>query len=153
MKNGVDLMSRALSIHQRGGNGAESVGVDDHSNLQEVVTRYLTTALVPGASAAGQYVGRGMMREMRTLSESLDAVIRGEPARAGDIMMQRFRAIEMSISDGHWNLAQHLELIPDLTVSSVPIGMRGELIREENRRSKFWERNPPKGKGKGKGKG
>ena len=29
-----------------------------------------------------------------------------------DILMQRFKAVEAAIQDGHWNLAQHYELIP-----------------------------------------
>ena len=143
-------MSRALSIHQRGGNGAESSENIDQTRLRDVVTTYLTNALIPGASAANQYMGRGTLRELRTLSEAMDAVIRGETAHAGDIMMQRFRALEMSISDGHWSLAQHLELIPETTVSSIPLGMRSELIKEEARRSKYRDR-VPQGKGRGKG--
>jgi len=147
LQNGVDLMARALSIHQRGGAGAVTEAAPQ-GNLQDVVTTYLTTALVPGATAAGQYMGKGTLRELRTLSESLDALIRGEAAHAGDILMQRFRAIEMSVSDGHWSLAQHLELIPEQTVCSVPLGMRSELIREENRRHKFRDRIPGKGRGR-----
>ena len=30
---------------------------------------------------------------------------------AGDLLMQRFKAVEMSVSDGHWKVATHLELI------------------------------------------
>ena len=101
LPNGVDLMSRVLSIRQDGGTAAENEAIQDQMRLQDVVIRYLTTALIPGASAAGQYMGKGTLREMRIPSEALDAVIRGEAAHAGDILMQRFRAIEMSISDGH----------------------------------------------------
>jgi len=136
LENGVQLMARALSMHRRGG-GGECAASAQSEDLQDVVTTYLTTALIPGAMAAGQRIGVGTTREMRTLSEALDALIRGESARAGDILMQRFRAAEMSISDGHWTLAQHLELIPEATVSSIPMGMRGELIREQNRRDKY----------------
>ncbi len=103
----------------------------------DVVTTYLTTALSPAAAAAGAPLRLREMREMRTLAEALDAIIRGEPAKAGDLLMQRFRATEMPVSDGHWTLAQHLELIPETTVTSVPLGMRSELVREANRREKF----------------
>jgi len=101
--------------------------------------------MIPGAAAAGQHMGVRTIREMRTLAEGLDAIIRGEPAKAGDILMQRFRAAEMAVSDGHWTLAQHLELIPETTVSSVPLGMRAELIREQNRRDKFLDRGGGRG--------
>jgi len=144
MQNGVQLMARALSVHQRGGSGLAASEVQTE-NLQDVVTTYLTTAMIPGAAAAGQHMGVRTIREMRTLAEGLDAIIRGEPAKAGDILMQRFRAAEMAVSDGHWTLAQHLELIPETTVSSVPLGMRAELIREQNRRDKFLDRGGGRG--------
>jgi len=144
MQNGVQLMARALSMHQRGGVGAPT-GLTQEGDLTDVVTTYLTTAMIPGAAAAGQHMGVRTMREMRTLSEALDALIRGEPAKAGDILMQRFRAAEMAVSDGHWTLAQHLELIPETVVSSVPLGMRAELIREVNRRDKYRDRGQGRG--------
>jgi len=148
LNNGVELMARALSIHQRGGTGTLG-GLHPPAQLQDVVTTYLTTALIPGANVAGQYMGKGTQRELRTLSEAMDAIIRGEKARAGDILMQRFRAIEMAVADGNWSLAQHLELIPDQAVCSVPLGMRGELIREENRRCKFRDFKGGKGAKRG----
>ena len=145
MQNGVQLMARALSMHQRGGSGVPSVDTQG-GDLHDVVTTYLTTAMIPGAAAAGQHMGIRTIREMRTLAEAMDAIIRGEPAKAGDILMQRFRAAEMAVSDGHWTLAQHLELIPETTVSSIPLGMRAELIREVNRRDKYSHRG---GQGRG----
>ena len=144
MQNGVQLMARALSMHQRGGSGVPTV-IGQDMDLTDVVTTYLTTAMIPGAAAAGQHMGVRTMREMRTLAEALDAIIRGESAKAGDILMQRFRAAEMAVSDGHWTLAQHLELIPETVVSSVPLGMRAELIRENNRRDKYRDRGHLRG--------
>jgi len=145
MQNGVQLMARALSLHQRGGSGVP-VTESQTEDMQDVVTTYLTTAMIPGAAAAGQHMGIRTIREMRTLAEGLDAIIRGEPAKAGDILMQRFRAAEMAVSDGHWTLAQHLELIPETTVSSIPLGMRAELIREQNRRDKYQDRGGGRGR-------
>ena len=136
MQNGVQLMSRALSVHQRGGDGLVT-GETQAENLQDVVTTYLTTAMIPGAAAAGQHMGIRTIREMRTLAESLDAIIRGEPAKAGDILMQRFRACETNVLEGDWSLAKHLELIPPHQISSVPMGMRQEMVREQNLANKL----------------
>jgi len=145
MQNGVQLMARALSLHQRGGSGFQA-SEGQTEDMPDVVTTYLTTAMIPGAAAAGQHMGIRTIREMRTLAEGLDAIIRGEPAKAGDILMQRFRAAEMAVSDGHWTLAQHLELIPETTVSSIPLGMRQELIKEQNRRDKYLDRGGGRGR-------
>ena len=117
--------------------GEEQAAVTD---LKEIVTTYLTVGLMPGAAASGNPVGRRNEREMRTLAEALDALLSGNLAQAGDIMMQRFRACEMSVQEGDWTLAQHLELIPDQRVSCIPQGMREELVREENQQAMYRKR-------------
>jgi len=80
MQNGVQLMARALSMHQRGGNGSLNVNTQA-DDLQDVVTTYLTMAMIPGAAAAGQHMGVGTIREMRTLAEGLDASFEGSQPR------------------------------------------------------------------------
>ena len=68
---------------------------------------------------------------MRTLAEGLDAMLAGDLGRAGDILMQRFRACEVNVLDGEWTLAKHLELIPAHAITCVPVGMRAEMMREQ----------------------
>ena len=55
---------------------------------------------------------------MRMVGECLDALTRGELPRVGDMLMQRLRAMEQATKDGHWHVAQHLEL-----VGSTDIGL------------------------------
>eukprot|EP00972_Heterocapsa_arctica_P012417 1823624-Heterocapsa_arctica.AAC.1 len=55
---------------------------------------YLTTvfAMAHPEEKANSYI----MREMRTMAEALDCLICGDLDRAGDIMVQRFKALEAS---------------------------------------------------------
>jgi hypothetical protein len=69
-------------------------------------------------------------RELRTLAEAMDAIVTGDIAAAGDLLMARFCAVETSLNSG-WNVAQHMELIPAHAVSSVSsIDQRAALRRE-----------------------
>ena len=130
LENGVQLMQKALAARQ-GGGGISSEWRDQLSVLQGVVTNYLTTGLGPSAASQGKPLGKRNEREMRTLAESLDAILAGDLGRAGDILMQRFRACEINLLDGDWEMAQHLELIPPHQISCVPNGMRQEMQREK----------------------
>jgi hypothetical protein len=69
-------------------------------------------------------------RELRTLAEAMDAIVTGDIAAAGDLLMARFCAVETSLNSG-WNVAQHMELIPAHAVSSVSsVDQRAALRRE-----------------------
>jgi hypothetical protein len=50
-------------------------------------------------------------REMETLAELIDALVTGDLDRCGDIAMQRYKALEMSLADGSWEIAQELEVV------------------------------------------
>ena len=42
-------------------------------------------------------------------------------AQASDILTQRLKAVHMSIRDGHWNRADHNELVPPDAVSMTSL--------------------------------
>ena len=52
-------------------------------------------------------VGLRTSREMRTIAESIDALMEGDVLRAGDLLVQRFKALETSVIDGTWARARH----------------------------------------------
>lgn len=121
-------------------------------------TSYLLTILVPTHK---ERLGIRLMRELRTLTAALDEVARGQPARAGDILSQRLKALELQISDGGWQRAQYLELIPPEGAGLAERSEQAMAAREEaaeakmrqylpGRSSWFPEGEQPKGKGKGK---
>ena len=104
-------------------------GTVELKDVRRLVSTYLTTALHP---SLGHTLPRRMERELRTVAEVLDCILNGRIPEAGDILMQRFRALETAATDGTWELAKHMELIPDTRVSSVPMGMRREALQREN---------------------
>ena len=52
------------------------------------------------------------MRELTTLASALDAILVAEPARAGDILIGRFKALEAAHRDGAWTIAREYEVVP-----------------------------------------
>ena len=48
---------------------------------------------------------------MRTLASALDMLLSGDLSRAGDILIQRYKALEESAVSGHWDLATELEAV------------------------------------------
>ena len=83
--------------------------------LGPVCTTYLTCVLMP--AAAGK-LGLRNEGELRTLAAAADALLQGENARVGDLLLQRFKAVEASIGEGGWNASRHLEGLPDARVSA-----------------------------------
>ena len=73
------------------------------------VVSYLHQILLPQFPKAGLRA----QRELITLGSSLDLLLKGELGRVGDLLVQRFKAIEASLAaDGNWMVARHQELIP-----------------------------------------
>ena len=53
-------------------------------------------------------------------------------AEASDILIQRLKAVHMSVTDGLWNRADHMELVPSDTVqmsSEVEEDMANQDLR------------------------
>jgi len=130
LENGVQMMKKALAARQGGGEMSAEMK-DELSAFQGVVTNYLTVGLGPSAASQGKPLGIRNEREMRTLAEGIDAMLAGDLGRAGDILMQRFRACEVNLLEGDWGMAKHLELIPAHQISCVPNGMRQEMMKEQ----------------------
>ena len=75
------------------------------------VTGYLT-AIVLGHHTPDK-IGLRSMRELQTLARSLDLLEQGSLAELGDLLMQRFKAIEQSLADGNWAIANEMEIVPE----------------------------------------
>ena len=76
-------------------------------------------------------------RHLRTVAESLDALLTGNLCRLGDILAQRFKALETSIADGQWAVARHFEIIPETDASMVTFAEREHAVRLELRERKL----------------
>eukprot|EP00434_Breviolum_minutum_P038695 symbB.v1.2.034333.t1/scaffold4414.1/size41512/1 len=97
------------------------------------VVSYLRQILLP------QYPKAGLrsQRELVTLATGLDMLLEGDLGRLGDLLVQRFKAIEASLSaDGNWSVARHQELIPTHASLSTRAEMT-EAAKAELRASKL----------------
>ena len=106
-------------------------------------------------------------REMRTVAKAMDLIAIGRHPEAADVLAQRFKAMELQMSDQTWARAQHLELLPPEGASLVEkdeslmatkeqnldVKMKGSVFRPWNPKGKGEKGKDGKGqKGKGKGK-
>ena len=57
--------------------------------------------------------------ELQTIAQSLDALLRGEMLLAADTLTQRFKSVELASQSQSWSAAQHLELVPTLSVNAT----------------------------------
>ena len=79
-------------------------------------------------------VGPRTTRELRHVAECLDAIGAGNLTMVADMLMQRFKALEQSVTDKNWNMARHLEVLPLQDVGLTTQGeqlaaSRAELLR------------------------
>ena len=106
--------------------------------MDAIVTSYLTTVMLPGL---GDKVNLRNTRELRTVSEAIDMMRVGNFAGASDLLMQRFKAIEMSCTDGSWSVAQHLELIPESNIGITSRAERSDAATVEKSERKLRRRS------------
>ena len=100
LRSALKEMSRYLSARGEAQNEDESQGK---------VLSYLHQVLLPQFPKAGVR----STRELTTLASAVDLLLAGDLGRAGDLIIQRFKAIEASLAaEGNWSVAQHYELIP-----------------------------------------
>ena len=76
---------------------------------------------------------------MRTIAEAVDALVEGDVLRAGDLLIQRFKALETSVIDGTWLRGRHHELIPEEGVGLASAAERQAISRLELERRKLTE--------------
>ena len=82
-------------------------------------------------------------RELQTLGTALDFILSGQVARGADVLIQRFQAVELAVSEGSWGISRHLELTADPKVSSVPEKVKESALRREKEEAKLrWRESP-----------
>ncbi|CAE7029974.1 unnamed protein product [Symbiodinium natans] len=88
----------------------QAFGEASDDPLRPLAVRYLLSVVAP--TYPGQTLSDSDYRELRSLAEMLDQLVRGETATLGDFLMQRFKAKLMATRDASWSAAKYLELIP-----------------------------------------
>ena len=70
-------------------------------------------------AARGQNLGERDSRELRTLATALDLLASGRVDCVGDMLMQRFKSVELTSKDGTQDVGQAYELLPRDDVSAT----------------------------------
>ena len=60
---------------------------------------------------AHPHVGQHADREMVALAEIIDCFCEGDLSRLGDVALQRYKVLELSVEDGSWDVSQVLEVL------------------------------------------
>lgn len=102
LRSGLEQMSRFLA--QRVGEGAVA-----ESWRGQKVSAYLNQVLF--TQHPPSVIGLRNARELTTLSMALDLLMEQKFPELGDLLMQRMKAVEVSLTEG-WSVANHQELIP-----------------------------------------
>ena len=105
---------------------------------------FFLTILIP---THGHNMTMRTQRELRTLCSVLDLLAGQTPEMAADIVAQRIKAVELAMTDGDWNRAQHLELIAPEGASLIEKDEAWMLTKEAEVDLKL------RGKGRGQSKG
>ena len=94
-------------------------------------------------------VGPRTSRELQTLAEALDALASGRLPRVGDVLMQRFKALEASVTEGGWSVARRLELLPEAGVGLASLAERQAAAKSERAHCQIekWRKDAKSGGG------
>ena len=115
---------------------AERVGGDPEAGWQDrKVMAYINQVLL--VQHPPQQLGLRNLREAQTLGMALDLIMEGQTARAGDLLMQRLKALETAVSDQSWHQAKHQELIPPQAASLSKVVEKEQAAKSELRAAKL----------------
>ena len=106
LKSGLAEMRQYLLDLPGGGAAISDVGVGWRETK---VGAYVSQVMF--LNHPPESMGLRNAREVVTLSTALDLLLTGQLGRLGDVLMQRLKAVEASLTEG-WSVAKHYELIP-----------------------------------------
>lgn len=147
------LLKRMESATGFGG-GAETKLQQQKGRLQAVAHMYFLAIMTP--HMRDKWTPR-TQRELKVCTTLLDLMVNGQGAEAADILAQRIKALEKSVSDGNqWRKARHLELVEGEDSALVDQGEEDMMLREAEREDRLrsgtrWGEKEPWRKGGGKG--
>ena len=87
-----------------------------NSDLPATMSAYLNVVYFPVHPEVS--IGLRASREMKTIGFAVDMLCQGKVLEALDFLLQRQKALEVSVDQGNWTQARHLELIPQSDVTS-----------------------------------
>ena len=100
--------------------------MDEEDSLSPVCVRFFLSIFLPNY----RELGETQLREIRTLCEALDGLLRGRTLETGDLLAMRLKAAMLAAQEGSWQVARHLELLPPVQ-RNLPLNQDEEtLIRK-----------------------
>ena len=121
---GLDEMTRYLADR------ADDTEADQRWKGQKI-TAYLHQVLL--VTNPPQKIGLRMLRELQTIAVTLEHLLSGRLPQATNTLMQRLKACEMSLTEGGWTTARHLEITP--SSASLVQAKERELAAKQEIRS------------------
>ena len=123
---------------------------EELKDTSPVAILYFRNVLTKKASGA-------QARELLTLSTTIDALLKGQPALALDVLCQRLKSQELVLGGTHWAVAQKIELAAGEAPALIARGELQTAQRENYLEARArWQtqsssaKGAPKGKTKGK---
>ena len=110
-----ELSQRGLQEMVRYLAGRAEDGLPDNAWKGQKVMAYINQVILlrhPPSS-----IGVRAHRELITLGLCLDHLLEGKVVECTDVLMQRLKAVELSLADNNWHTAKHLEIIPPIAAS------------------------------------
>ena len=78
-----------------------------------------------------QSMGVRNYREILTLAKGIDYLLQGQLSHLGDLLVQRLKALETSLTDQSWHAAKHQELLPAQGASLTSEQERRRAAKQE----------------------
>ena len=82
-------------------------------------------------------LGKRDSRELKTLAMCMDLLAKGELSRTGDVLMQRFKAVEQSSGDTPHEITNQFELVPAEDVTTISMREMEMASRQSWRKRKL----------------
>lgn len=143
------LLADGLNQIMRHLAGRGGASLEDIDELPAKVMTYLQS--VWGGAHTTTEMGMRNAHELQMVGECLDLLLSGDLAQLGDTLMQRLKAIQQAVTDGHWNVARHLEILDRDGATLASPAERREAVRGELFESKIRESIGKARPGGGKG--
>ena len=89
----------------------QATGESSSDAMSPVMVRYLLSMVLP--SHPIKEIGENKYRELRNICQALDCLLKGRLESAGDILMQRYKSVVMSLRDRSDRFGRYLEVIPE----------------------------------------
>jgi len=105
---------------------ASAHGEELNDALPPIMLRYFLTILMPSYKLA---VGGEDYRELRTLAECLDLLLKAKPLHTADMLMQRFKSVCSRVRDGPSHAGRWLELLPTELAPTASSLEEDEIVR------------------------